>query len=433
MIFPIYLSVIQSLKPVEELFLFPPRLYVQNITDQNFADLLATASNMWVPFSRYVFNSVFVAVVVTVAQLLFSSSAAYALSKVAFPGAKALNKIIEVALLFTSTVLYIMQYMVMATLGMIDTYFAIILPYIAKLPDSMIEAAKLDGASHIRICWQIVMPNVKPAWLTLLIFAFQGAWQITGYSFIYNEALKPIPTVMQQISAAGIFAVIAFGKEARAGKGKVKAFVQQWPVANHVAHVETVTQTHSHILKIEAEVAIRLRDHPYRHIAFKVHGVRIEPVVVHQTRLPAFAGTLHIFAVVIVESLVGPVVDVDAEPHEAWIYNGGVGHAVCARADAVDPPIGVIAPRGIFGHALYGFYQLQGVARRNAAGVNGPLLHLRLLYIRRFAFQRKGACPKAQHNSNHCRKTTLPATGKNFVIKYYQMATLQVKSPIFIK
>ena len=107
--------------------------------------------------------------------------------------------------------------MVMATLGMIDTYFAIILPYIAtpmglflmrqfmgQLPDSMIEAAKLDGASHIRICWQIVMPNVKPAWLTLLIFAFQGAWQITGYSFIYNEALKPIPTVMQQISAAGI-------------------------------------------------------------------------------------------------------------------------------------------------------------------------------------------------------------------------------------
>ena len=172
MIFPIYLSVIQSLKPVEELFLFPPRLYVQNITDQNFADLLATASNMWVPFSRYVFNSVFVAVVVTVAQLLFSSSAAYALSKVAFPGAKALNKIIEVALLFTSTVLYIMQYMVMATLGMIDTYFAIILPYIAtpmglflmrqfmgQLPDSMIEAAKLDGASELRTLVNVVLPH----------------------------------------------------------------------------------------------------------------------------------------------------------------------------------------------------------------------------------------------------------------------------------
>ena len=172
---------------------------------------------MWVPFSRYIFNSVFVAVVVTVAQLLFSSSAAYALAKVKFPGVKALNKIIEVALLFTSSVLYIMQYIVMATVGMIDTYFAITLPYIStamglflmrqfmgQIHDSMIEAAKLDGAGHLRICWQVVMPNVKPAWLTLMIFAFQGAWQITGYSFIYNEALKPIPTVMQQITASGI-------------------------------------------------------------------------------------------------------------------------------------------------------------------------------------------------------------------------------------
>ena len=217
MLFPIYLSVIQSLKPPEELFIFPPKMYPMNPTDQNFVDLMNTASNMWVPFSRYIFNSVFVAVVVTVAQLLFSSSAAYALAKVKFPGVKALNKIIEVALLFTSSVLYIMQYIVMATVGMIDTYFAITLPYIStamglflmrqfmgQIHDSMIEAAKLDGAGHLRICWQVVMPNVKPAWLTLMIFAFQGAWQITGYSFIYNEALKPIPTVMQQITASGI-------------------------------------------------------------------------------------------------------------------------------------------------------------------------------------------------------------------------------------
>lgn len=217
MLFPIYLSVIQSIKPPEELFLFPPKLYAMAPTNQNFVDLMNTASNMWVPFSRYIFNSVFVAIVVTVAQLIFSSSAAYALSKVSFPGKTALNKIIEVALLFTSTVLFIMQYMVMATIGLIDTYFAITLPYIAtpmglflmrqfmgQIPDAMIEAAHLDGAGHARICWQIVMPNVKPAWLTLMIFAFNGAWQITGYSFIYNEALKPIPTVLQQITASGI-------------------------------------------------------------------------------------------------------------------------------------------------------------------------------------------------------------------------------------
>ncbi len=217
MMFPIYLSVIQSIKPSQELFLFPPKMYAIAPTGQNYIDLLNTASNMWVPFSRYIFNSVLVAVVVTVAQLVFSSSAAYALAKGVFPGKKALNKIIEIALLFTSSVMYIMQYMVMAAMGIINSYLAITLPYIAtpmglflmrqfmgQFPDAVIEAAKLDGAGHLRTCWQVVMPNVKPAIMTLMIFAFQGAWQVTGGSFIYSEELKPLPTVMQQISTAGI-------------------------------------------------------------------------------------------------------------------------------------------------------------------------------------------------------------------------------------
>ena len=217
MLFPIYLSVIQSVKPSQELFLFPPKLYAIAPTGQNFIDLLNTASNMWVPFSRYIFNSVLVAVVVTVCQLLFSSSAAYVLAKGEFPGKRVLNKAIELALLFTSSVMFIMQYMVMAMMGLIDTYLAITLPYIAtpmglflmrqlmgQIPDAIIEAAKLDGAGHMRTSWQVVMPNVKPAIMTLMIFAFQGAWQVTGYSFIYSEELKPLPTVMQQISSAGI-------------------------------------------------------------------------------------------------------------------------------------------------------------------------------------------------------------------------------------
>ena len=217
MLFPIYLSVIQSIKPSQELFLFPPKMYAIAPTGQNFIDLLNTASNMWVPFSRYIFNSVFEAVVVTICQLLFSSSAAYVLAKGRFPGQKALNKIIELALLFTSSVMFIMQYMVMAVMGLIDTYLAITLPYIAtpmglflmrqfmgQIPEAIIEAAKLDGAGHMRTCWQVVIPNVKPAIMTLMIFAFQGAWQVTGYSFIYSEELKPLPTVMSQISSAGI-------------------------------------------------------------------------------------------------------------------------------------------------------------------------------------------------------------------------------------
>ena len=217
MLFPIYFSIVQSIKPLEELFLFPPKLYVMRPTSQSFEDMLKVAGSMDVPFSRYVFNSVFVSVVVTATQLIFSSSAAYVLAKVKAPGIKVMNKIIEVALLFTSSVTYIVQYIVMAKMGIIDTYLALTLPFIAtpmglflmrqfmgQIPESMIEAAKLDGASHLRICWQIVMPNVKPAWLTLMIFAFQGAWQITGYLFVYSEQLKPIPIVMQQIAASGM-------------------------------------------------------------------------------------------------------------------------------------------------------------------------------------------------------------------------------------
>ena len=117
MLFPIYLSVIQSIKPVEELFVFPPKLYVQRPTSQNFEDMLKVAGSLDVPFSRYVFNSVFVSVVVTVAQLFLSSSAAYVLSKVKAPGVKAMNKVIEIALLFTSSVTYIVQYIVMAGMG----------------------------------------------------------------------------------------------------------------------------------------------------------------------------------------------------------------------------------------------------------------------------------------------------------------------------
>ena len=233
MVLPIYLTIVMSIKPVEELFIFPPKLYAIRPTFDNFKEMFGALHQNRVPFSRYVFNSIFVTATVTISQCIFASMAAFVLAKCRFPGSKVINSIIVVALLYQSNVIYIMQYIVMAKLHMIDTYWALILPSIAspmglflmrqsigQVPDAMIEAAKVDGAGLFRICWQIVMPNVKPAWLTLLIFAFQGAWQITGYSFIYNEALKPIPTVMQQISAAGI---------ARAGVAAAAAVITMLP------------------------------------------------------------------------------------------------------------------------------------------------------------------------------------------------------------
>ena len=206
-----------SVKPVEELFIFPPKLYAMRPTLDNFSDMFEVLNSNRVPFSRYVFNSVAVTVSVTVLQSIFASMAAFVLAKCKFPGSKLINSIIVVALLYQSNVIYIMQYIVMAKLGLIDNPLALILPSIAspmglflmrqsisQVPDAMIEAAKVDGAGLFRICWQIVMPNQKPALMTIIIFAFQAAWRIEAGSVVFQEQYKTLPTVVNQAASAGL-------------------------------------------------------------------------------------------------------------------------------------------------------------------------------------------------------------------------------------
>lgn len=217
MVLPIYLTIVMSIKPVEELFIFPPKLYAIRPTFDNFKEMFGALHQNRVPFSRYVFNSIFVTATVTIAQCIFASMAAFVLAKCRFPGSKVINSIIVVALLYQSNVIYIMQYIIMAKLHMIDTYWALILPSIAspmglflmrqsigQVPDAMIEAAKVDGAGLFRICWQIVMPNQKPALMTLIIFAFQAAWNIQAGSVVFQEQYKTLPTVVTQAASSGL-------------------------------------------------------------------------------------------------------------------------------------------------------------------------------------------------------------------------------------
>lgn len=217
MIMPVYLTVIMSVKPIQEMFIFPPKLYVTEPTLSNYTAMFRICSGERVPFSRYVFNSVFVTVAVTIMQVVFSSMAAFCLAKVKFPGAKLINALIVAALLYQSNVIYIMQYMVLAKMGLVNKIAALILPAaaspiciflmrqaISQMPDSVIESAKVDGAGLFRICWQVVMPNQKPALMTLVIFTFQAAWNIQGGSVIFDESLKTLPTVVMQASAAGL-------------------------------------------------------------------------------------------------------------------------------------------------------------------------------------------------------------------------------------
>ncbi len=213
---PVVFTIVTAFKPLNEIFIFPPRLYVLKPTLTNFAWLNLMMSDFWVPLTRYIFNTVFITASGTILHIIFASMAAYPMAKHPFPGRNVLNRIIVLALLFVPAVIFIPQYVILATTKMVNTYLAMILPalqsslglylmmnFMKDIPDAMLEAAKIDGAREIRIFWSIVMPNVKPAWLTLMIFSFQSLWVYNGGGFIYSEELKTLPAVMVTISAGG--------------------------------------------------------------------------------------------------------------------------------------------------------------------------------------------------------------------------------------
>ena len=218
MFLPMVYVVMQSLKPLDELFMFPPRFYVMNPTFQNFKDLFTLMNTSMVPFSRYIFNTVFTSVAGTTGNLFFSSLAAYALAKIKFPGSKFMFSTVTTSLMFHSTVTGITSFIIMAALKWVDTYWAIIIPafctslglYLMKqfmetnVSDAVLESARLDGASELRTFWVIAMPMVKPAWLTLIIYSFQGLWNAGASIYIHSEQLKSINYAINQIVAGGI-------------------------------------------------------------------------------------------------------------------------------------------------------------------------------------------------------------------------------------
>ncbi len=216
MALPLIYAVVQSVKPYNELFIFPPRFFTNNPTMMNFRKLFDLTSTSWVPFSRYVFNTIANTLIGTVIHIISAAMCAYPLAKNKFPGKTFIFSMVVWSLLFTGGVTEIPVYLVMSKLGIIDTYFAFWLPEIAatmgifllkqsmaEIPDAMVEAARIDGAGEWKILWTIMMPSVKPAWLTLAIFSFQRNWNATSASYIYTETLKTLPTALSQITAAG--------------------------------------------------------------------------------------------------------------------------------------------------------------------------------------------------------------------------------------
>jgi len=214
---PLVFSVSNALKPLDELFRFPPKFFAQNPTLDNFADLFVSMGKSWVTFPRYVFNTVFVTALGTAGHLIIASMGAFVLAKYEFPGNQSFFKLVTVAMMFTGYVTQIPNYLILNKLGWIDTYWAIIIPAFASpmglflmkqfmegLPTSLIEAAKIDGANEWMVFSKIVMPNVKPAWMTLIIFSVQALWNNKASTYIYSEERKTLVYALQQVQAGGI-------------------------------------------------------------------------------------------------------------------------------------------------------------------------------------------------------------------------------------
>lgn len=217
-VLPLIYSIATSLKPLDEILIFPPRFFVKRPTIANYTLLPSLLSKLKVPLSRYIFNSVFITIIGTTCHILFAAAAAFFFSKSKKKWAGIIFLIVQFSLLYNGTTLGVPQYIIFSKMDIIDTYWVYILPHIpsamgvflmkqymdGSIPESVLEAARIDGAGYPLIFWKIVMPMVKPAWLTLLLFAFRDMWATSSGTTIFTESLKTLPAAMSQITNAGI-------------------------------------------------------------------------------------------------------------------------------------------------------------------------------------------------------------------------------------
>ena len=218
--FPLLMAVSMSLKPIHELFYYPPKLLAENPTLDNFRMLLGLMQNTRVSFFRYAFNTVFISLAVTIGHVFLASMCAYPLAKLKIPGINLLNTMVMLSLMFVSAVTDVANYLTISWLGWLDTYKASIIPaigaslglfimrnYMSTIPDTLLEATRIDGCTDFQIYWRIVMPLSKPAWLTVAILMFQQIWSLDNTNYVYDESLKTLPYALSQVTSGAIVRV----------------------------------------------------------------------------------------------------------------------------------------------------------------------------------------------------------------------------------
>ncbi|MCI8788425.1 MAG: carbohydrate ABC transporter permease [Lachnospiraceae bacterium] len=229
---PVIFIINNAFKPLSELFKYPPTFFVRNPTWQNFEEFFYATGETTVPFSRYLFNSIFVTVVTVFLVVAISCTAAYAFAKIDFPGRDRIFNIIVLSLMFTPSAVMITKYLIVDKVGLINNYLGHILPQLAlpvgvfllkqfmeQVPDSLSEAARLDGASEFTVFWKIVMPAVLPAVGTVMIISFQNVWNdvTTSQYYMLDDSMKTLPYYIQTLTSSTGTTVARQGASAAAG------------------------------------------------------------------------------------------------------------------------------------------------------------------------------------------------------------------------
>ena len=221
---PIIFIIFHAFKPMEELFAFPPKFITLHPTLDNFRKLAKASRSAGIPLSKYVFNSIFITAIVVFGSILFSTMAAYSLSKLKYRGRNLMMQINQIALMFVSVSVMIPRYLIVNKLGLIDTYWAEILPLMAlpvglflikqfvdQVPDSLIEAAYMDGAREWEIYLKVVLPLIKPAIATEAILVFQQVWTNleTSNYYINDDSLKSLAFYMNTLTSTSTTNTVA--------------------------------------------------------------------------------------------------------------------------------------------------------------------------------------------------------------------------------
>ena len=223
MALPLVYIINSAFKPLDELFIFPPQFLVENPTLQNFTDLFSTMGNATVPFIRNIVNSLIQTGGIVFLTCVICSLGAYGMVIYHPPGSKLLYEIVVSALMFSAHVTQISRYLVVNRLGLVNTYWALILPSIAtaynffllrqflvSYPKELIEAGRVEGASELRIFAKLVLPAMKPALSTLVVLSFVANWNDYFSALIYttDEAMRTLPLALQTIAGGAGSAAI---------------------------------------------------------------------------------------------------------------------------------------------------------------------------------------------------------------------------------